>query len=59
MQSPPDLRSRWLSRTSVSDPIASEAIESATVATMVGTATIDDIVTTTIGDIDAETAVAK
>jgi mono/diheme cytochrome c family protein len=43
----------------VSDPTASESTASVNVATMIGTTTISDIVTTMTGDIDAETAVAR
>ena len=51
----PSLRSRSLSWTSVSDPTAGVSVN---VAIMIGTMTIGDIVTTMIGDIDAETIVA-
>jgi hypothetical protein len=52
----PSLRSRSLSWISVSDPTAGV---SANAAIMIGTMTIGDIVTTMIGDIDAEIAVAR
>ena len=42
----------------MSDLTANEPTESANVAVMIDTMTIGDIVTTMIGDIDADTAVA-
>jgi len=52
----PSLRSRSLSWISVSDLTAGVSVNA---ATMIGTMTIVDIVTTMTGDIDAEIAVAR